>query len=65
MQFTEETNKRAQVHRQDFEEYAAGYEGMAKHALEHSFLVHKIAELELRIEALTPKLEDHFPNLKS
>lgn len=58
MQFTEETNKRAVAIQNEFKEYHNGFPGLEFNQEVHdNFIIHKIAELELKIEALTPKPE--------
>lgn len=52
MQFTKETNERQQIHNQEFKEYAYQFEGVNLHDIAHTYMAHKIAELELKIESL-------------
>ena len=63
MYFQEETNKHKQKLYKEFNEYKANFpDSIDYHLVSESYLFSKLAELELKIEALTPKMEDFFPN---
>lgn len=64
MQFTEETNKRCHNLVQEHKEYLDGFDTFESQSMTNSFLLHKIAELELKLEKLQNEKINNSPTIE-